>query len=399
MILRALVSLDRIETLLKEEEVEPWVCSLKAPQVDSEQAKSTKIGFKNATFRWNSGTSDEDKQKAKEAKVQPSANSAQNGATQNGQTEEEAIFELIDLDVTFLPGKLNVITGPTGAGKTALLSALLGEMERVSGEAHIPKHPESVNSQGMRNTVAYASQTAWLQNMSIRMNIIFGELMDEERYAATVKACALEADFKALEAGDLTEIGSRGLALSGGQKARVALARAVYSLAAHVLIDDALAAVDSHTGRHLYEKCFKSELLSGRTVILVTHHLELVLPGTDYLVQINDGRIETQGSPADLRNQGLLSRPVALEEASVDKHEAILAKKEVDEEALALTPEGNATKQASQVEKKAPRKLVQDEDRATGSVEWSAYKLYLLASTPIVWVFSLILLSESRVFS
>jgi ABC-type multidrug transport system ATPase subunit len=111
-------------------------------------------------------------------------------------------------------------------------------------------------------------------------------------------------------------------------------------------------------------------LLRGRTVILVTHHLELLLPGTDYLVQINDGRIEAQGTPAELREKGILARLTALEEATLENHEAILTREDIDKEVVAVEV-GAGDGQAKDAKKgKTPRKLVQDEDRATGHVEW-----------------------------
>jgi ABC-type multidrug transport system fused ATPase/permease subunit len=205
MILRALVSLKRMDDFLDEDEVDDWVCSLKAPQPTPEQMTDKKIGFEHATFRWNTG-------------VNVNAEQANKTSDADGGEDGTSIvaFELTDLNVIFPPGKLSVISGPTGAGKSAILSALLGEMDNLSGKSFLPKYPQAVDSAtGLRNSVAYASQTPWLQNLSIRLNILFGEPLDEQRYQATVQACALQADFDALDDGDSTEIGSKGLALSG----------------------------------------------------------------------------------------------------------------------------------------------------------------------------------------
>lgn len=121
-----------------------------------------------------------------------------------------------------------------------------------------------------------------------------------------IEACALRPDLERFEDGDGTEIGARGVSLSGGQKARVALARAVYSRARYVLLDDPLSAVDSHTARFLFERLFmgEGELMRGRTVVLVTHHVELVLPGAGYLVRMLDGRVDVQGTVKALRERG-----------------------------------------------------------------------------------------------
>jgi ABC-type multidrug transport system fused ATPase/permease subunit len=207
MILRALVSLQRMEDFLDEDEVEDWVSSLKAPHVSPEEAADTKIGFEQASFRWNTGVN---------VKAEQENKSTEQHDDGNGTTTPPFVFELSDLDVIFPTGKLSVISGPTGAGKSAVLAALLGEMDCISGRSYLPKYPQVVDSEtGLKNSVAYASQTPWLQNMSIKLNILFGEPYDEDRYIATVKACALEADFDALDDGDDTEIGSKGLALSG----------------------------------------------------------------------------------------------------------------------------------------------------------------------------------------
>lgn len=219
------------------------------------------------------------------------------------------------------------------------------------------------------------------------------------RYNAVVDACALRPDLDRLEDGDTTEIGARGVSLSGGQKARVALARAVYSRARYVLLDDPLSAVDSHTARFLYEKLFLGELMKGRTVVLVTHHMELVLPGAGYLVRMVDGRVDVQGSVKDLRERGVLET-VKLEGSVEEQKEVEKEKKDEEEreaeegisagaadaDAAGDGAEGGAISPA----KKKPRKLVKDEEREEGAVKWRIYKTYLEAT----WVFpALFLLS------
>lgn len=125
-------------------------------------------------------------------------------------------------------------------------------MNLVSGGVHLPKSLQVDTSTGLYNGTAFAAQQPWLEHASIKDNILFASPFDQERYDAVVEACALTADFGVLEDGDATEIGEKGVSLSGGQKARVALARAVYSRARHVLADDPLSAVDAHTAKHLY---------------------------------------------------------------------------------------------------------------------------------------------------
>lgn len=366
--LQTMVSVKRIDDFLQEPEVPDWVSSLKREV----EVQGSRIGFENATLRWNKGEEKETKTKT----PTPTPTIQVNGG-------DERLFQLSDLNVNFPAFKLTVITGPTGAGKSALLVALLGEMELLSGKTYLPKEVHQVDPESkLRNSIAFAAQTPWLQQKSIKDNILFGEPFDEARYDATLEACALQPDLDVLEDGDQTEIGHKGVSLSGGQKARVALARAVYSYTQHILLDDPLAAVDSHTAKHLVDKCLNGPLLSGRTVIIVSHHVELLLPVAGYIVRILDGRIDAQGTPSALRDAGELEGLVALEESKVEQQ---AVKVEAAEEEV-VEPE-------KKEKKKGPgKKLVQDEDRPVGVVKWGTYKLYIKAATYSNWFWSIVAL-------
>ncbi|KAG8938967.1 hypothetical protein FRC00_014283, partial [Tulasnella sp. 408] len=205
-------------------------------------------------------------------------------------------FVLVDLTLEFPKGELSLICGKLGSGKTLLLLALLGEADILSGQIICPRSPPDVLAKFaalkhipeedwvVPGVCAYVPQTAWLQNASIRDNILFNLPFDEERYQKTLEACALIADFKILEDGDGSEIGERGVNLSGGQKARVSLARAIYSRASVLFLDDVLSAVDAETAQHIFEHALKGPLMKGRTVILVSHHVQLCVPGAAYVV-------------------------------------------------------------------------------------------------------------------
>lgn len=363
MMSQAYVSVKRIDDFLKEDEVEPWVSSLKRPADQVSSNVDTRIGFEGkALLRWNSGMSGKDQGATKVPPGTQNGNSNGAAATEDAQAPP---FELSDLDVVFPSGKLSVISGPTGAGKTAILHALLGEMDCLKGKVLLPKSTRVDPKTGLRNSVAYCSQIPWLQHQTIQQNILFGEELDEERYRTVLKACALEPDLAVLEDGDETEIGVRGVSLSGGQKARIALARAAYSKQAHLLLDDVFSAVDSHTGRHLYEQCLKGPIMKSRTIIIVSHHIELLLPGTDYLVRVVDGRIESAGTPAELRERGDLDSLLATEEATVEKEEDIKQDGNIVAEEKAVAGAIDANGKA----KKPARKLVQDEEREKGNVK------------------------------
>ncbi|EEA27223.1 hypothetical protein TMatcc_004497 [Talaromyces marneffei ATCC 18224] len=189
-----------------------------------------------------------------------------------------AAFRLRDINITFTESALNVVTGPTGSGKTSLLLSLIGETILESGMATCPRD------------VAYVPQTAWLQNDTVRQNILFYSEFDKVRYDSVVAACGLLQDLQQLPEGDLTVVGERGTSLSGGQKQRVSLARAIYSQATTLLLDDVFSALDTHTTAWVYDQCFRKGLLTGRTVILVTH-LPSALEDAQTTVYIENGAI------------------------------------------------------------------------------------------------------------
>ncbi|KAJ1764709.1 hypothetical protein LPJ74_006591, partial [Coemansia sp. RSA 1843] len=237
-------------------------------------------------------------------------------------------FSLKDIDVQFPIGGFTIVAGPTGCGKSSLLSALIGEMTLTRGRIMLPtanfeniaardsKYREIIELSGEERAIydiAYVAQESWLRNATIRENILFGEPYNQERYEEVLRVCALKPDLRILVAGDMTEVGERGVTLSGGQKQRVALARAVYSSRRILLIDDCLSAVDSHTGKHILIECLlsKTKLMQGRTCILVTHHIAMCLPYAQYIVMMHEGRITLKGTPADLQNQTTLSRALA----------------------------------------------------------------------------------------
>lgn len=211
MMSQAYVSVIRIDDFLKEDEVPDWVSSLKRPALSANAPIDTRIGFEGkALLKWNSGAQEGDK-KGKANGNAAAATANGNGAARDDSEEEEAPpFELSDLEITFPVNKLSVIVGATGAGKSAILHALLGEMDCLQGKVLLPKESTQIEPKtGLRNSVAYCSQIPWLQHQTIKQNILFGEEYDEERYHATLEACAIVPDLEVLEDGDETEIGVR----------------------------------------------------------------------------------------------------------------------------------------------------------------------------------------------
>ncbi|KAL3981708.1 multi drug resistance-associated protein (MRP) [Acanthocheilonema viteae] len=196
---------------------------------------------------------------------------------------------LNDINLKIKKGELVAIVGKVGSGKSSLLSAILGEMDKLNGTLDIV------------GSIAYAPQQPWIQNLSLMDNILFGSPFNSERYKTVIDACALKPDLATLPAGDQTEIGEKGINLSGGQKHRVSLARAIYANSDIVLLDDPLSAVDAHVGRHTFTRVISSQagLLAKKTRILVTHGLHY-LKYCDRIVVMNDGKITEVGTFQEL---------------------------------------------------------------------------------------------------
>lgn len=191
---------------------------------------------------------------------------------------------LEDINFSAPRAELTCIVGRVGSGKSSFLQALLGDLWKVKGQVKI------------HGSVAYVAQQAWVMNASVKENILFGHDYDPVFYDKAVKACALIEDFAQLPDGDNTEVGDRGTSLSGGQKVRLTLARAVYARADIYLFDDSLSAVDQHVGRHLIENVLgPNGLLRGKTRILATNSIPVLLEA-DSICLLRDGKIIEQGS-------------------------------------------------------------------------------------------------------
>ncbi|KAM7180183.1 multidrug resistance-associated protein 1-like isoform 2-T2 [Macrochelys suwanniensis] len=244
------VSLGRLEDFLYSEDLDPQ-------DIDTNYSGNHAVGFIGASFRWE--------------KTGPSI--------------------LNNLNMKIPEGSLVAVVGQVGSGKSSLISAILGEMNKFEGTVQ------------RKGSVAYVSQQAWIQNTILQENILFGSGLNRPYYERVLEACALLPDLEQLPNGDQTEIGERGVNISGGQKQRVSLARAVYSNADLYLLDDPLSAVDVHVGKHLFEKLIgPSGLLKNKTRILVTHNLTL-LPQTDVIIVLEGGRIAHMGTYQELLSE------------------------------------------------------------------------------------------------
>ncbi|CAL1537561.1 unnamed protein product [Lymnaea stagnalis] len=192
---------------------------------------------------------------------------------------------LRNINIKILPGSLVAVVGTVGCGKSSLLSAILGEMNKVKGKVTV-KH----------ESIAYVPQEAWIQNATLRSNILFATEFKSSLYEKVLEGCALKSDLEILPGGDLTEIGEKGINISGGQKQRVSLARAVYSRSDIYLFDDPLSAVDSHVGKHIFQEVISNKgMLKGKTRVMVTHGVHW-LPMVDYIIVMKNGGVTELGS-------------------------------------------------------------------------------------------------------
>ncbi|CAF2902537.1 unnamed protein product [Rotaria sp. Silwood2] len=192
--------------------------------------------------------------------------------------------ELINIDLNVNSGSLVGIIGPTGSSKSSLLAAILGEMSLLNGNSKVC------------GKIAYVSQTPWMFAGTIRENILFCKVFDQEKYERVLKSCQLIADLRSFTAGDSTVISEKGVNLSGGQKARLSLARALYTEADIYLFDDPLAAVDPIVARKIFKECIGNEgILNKKTRLLVTHQMQF-LPEFEHCIVLDHGKIEKQGS-------------------------------------------------------------------------------------------------------
>lgn len=311
-IVQIFVSIGRVSDFLNDpDEVDP---------VNTIEDTSQEIGFFNASLTWVSNPSPGD-------------------------------FCLRDLNIVFPRNKLSIVIGPTGSGKSSLISALLGELSLNKGSYNLPR------SKG----VSYVSQVPWLRNATIRDNILFDYPYIEERYKKVIQACGLLTDLQSFVASDLTEIGEKGVTLSGGQKQRIALARAVYSPTSIVLMDDVFSALDIHTSNWIYKHCFQSSLMENRTVILVTHNVHLFMDSAAFIVTVKNG----SAFPVTDKSSPLLF----LAEQAASASEAAAPD-------LAAIPIPNETDDAEAADEK-DGKLVEEEQRVTGDVVFSEIFSYM----------------------
>ncbi|XP_064405656.1 multidrug resistance-associated protein 1-like [Halichondria panicea] len=252
MLVQVVVSVKRLRTFLENDELDPNTITWRE---DPAIGKESSVAMSDGTFSWDDEGS-------------------------------KATLSGVDFDVK--AGELVAVVGHVGAGKSSLIQALLGEMDKTQGQVSV------------KGQVAYVSQQAWIQNATVKDNILFGKQTKDILYSDCLSGCALEPDLEILPGGDMTEIGEKGINLSGGQKQRVSLARAVYQEADVYLLDDPLSAVDSHVGKHIFDKVIGPDgMLRGKARILVTHGVGF-LSQCDKIVVMVEGKVTETGTYTEL---------------------------------------------------------------------------------------------------
>lgn len=266
-------------------------------------------------------------------------------------TSAQATACLQDISLSIPKGALVGIIGRVGSGKSSLFAAILGEMNKQAGVV------------ATRGRIALAEQQPWLMNCTIRENILFNMAMEEERYASVLRACCLEDDLREFDGGDLYHVGNDGLKVSGGQRARISLARCCYSQADIVLMDDPLAAVDTRIAKQLFERCIQKEM-AGRTRLLILSSTQF-LSQCDLVFQVEDSTI---------RQVSAVMAASVLEKEQVREKEE---KSSGEYDGQNGKDKGTSTKSGKEVEKVSRTEDGQEEKKAEGIVPWSTYQYYL----------------------
>jgi len=310
-------------------------------------------------------------------------------------------------------GSLTCVIGMTGSGKSGLLQALIGDLKPSGGQLAVV------------GKIAYTSQVAWIQNATLRDNVLFGQPYEPDWYRIVLDACALLPDLDLLPSGDQTEIGERGINLSGGQKQRVSIARALYQRADVYLLDDPLSAVDSHVAKHIFEKCIRG-LLKDKAVVLVTHNLHM-LPPANKILLLNQKKIEFCGNYEELCKSGLSFADVLShgeevmegEEYSDQEQEATVETKtgsvrqtsvrdpshSVRKASRQITRQKSKDKETERAQSKIKAQgkdvLVEKEASRQGAVSWKIYLEYIRGcggySSFVIAIFTLLLSQLAQV--
>ncbi|PBC32590.1 multidrug resistance-associated protein [Apis cerana cerana] len=302
-------------------------------------------------------------------------------------SQSENTLESVNLEMQ--KGKIYAVIGMVGAGKSSFLSAILGEIDITEGHVKV------------NGSLSYAGQEAWVFGSTVRQNILFGQSYDRHRYQKVIKACSLSRDFKQFPQGDQTVVGERGSSLSGGQKARINLARSLYRQADIYLLDDPLSAVDTHVSKHLFEECMQ-RYLAGKTRILATHQLQYV-KNVDAIILIDQGKVTVFSNFQDLLKQRpeyaelLAAESETNEDSSLEK--STMRRQFSSSSTRSRTPEASSGGTDDEEEDEDPQGLNDGlEGTSRGAVKGSLFIKYFQTGANLCLAFTLLLLFISTQF-
>ncbi|CAK7906346.1 oligomycin resistance ATP-dependent permease Yor1p [[Candida] anglica] len=276
-------------------------------------------------------------------------------------------FGLYDVNLKVRKGEFVAVTGAIGSGKSSLLQAIAGFMKKKSGIVEV------------YDSLLFCG-SHWIQNATIKDNILFGSPFDKELYQQVLRVCCLEEDLNSFAAGDSTEVGERGITLSGGQKARLSLARAIYKQMDIILLDDVLSAVDSKVGKRIVKECLTG-FLERKTRILATHQLNLVKTADRIIYLDKDGSM-LQGTYEELLKDSRFTKLMAYGDSSGFVNSEV---EKIDVEDL---EEVNAAE--TQPEKVSDGKIVKEEEKAVNGIKFEVYKQYLRTGAGIFRLYGII---------
>uniref|UniRef100_K3X2G5 Uncharacterized protein n=1 Tax=Globisporangium ultimum (strain ATCC 200006 / CBS 805.95 / DAOM BR144) TaxID=431595 RepID=K3X2G5_GLOUD len=381
---QANIAYGRIDAYLGSDELDATSSSNAIEQDQSSHTDDAPIGsilVRNAQFQWARATPS-----VVVVADTPVTEPVDGGDNENGDNPMPGdggfVLEGVNLEVD--AGSLVMIVGKVGSGKSSLLNALLGEMIVVDGNVAID------------GEISYVSQESWIRNSSVKDNILFESEFDADRYEKVLEATQLALDLYALPNGDQTEIGERGINLSGGQKARVAIARAMYRSKYDILVlDDPLSAVDPHVAHAIFDHCVVGLAKEKTRLLVLNSHYDLLIHADKILV-VQDGRIAGDGTYDEIMAQfpDLGAHNKALKDDVIDEHEGSNEEKKshdaavaaasairAKEAAVAIAQHKNNKNNAAgtaplDIDDSDPTKLIEEEDRVKGKVSGDTYMAY-----------------------
>lgn len=383
------VALDRISKFLNSDELTNDLITHYS-KVDKSGEVTIKV--ENCKFLWSKGS----------AKEEPTTGTAADDEESNIENDSNNNNIALKVEEFYArKNELACIVGKVGAGKSTFLKAMLGQLPCTNLNELSPKKLE------IHGSVAYCAQIPWISNASVKENILFGHKLDQEFYEKTIDACQLLPDIEILPDGDETQVGEKGISLSGGQKARLSLARAVYARSDVYLLDDILSAVDAHVGKNIIEKVING-LLATKTVVLATNSIS-VLSHADNLILLENGEIVETGSFKEVMGKNGKLFELINEFSLNSKEETAELEQEQDgEEGKKRKASFDTIRRASistlkpktLVSLESDKKTAQTEEKAkVGKVNFKVYKTYAKACGYFSVCALLILMMCSTIFN